>query len=350
MVKVTSSAKQTSRGEPEQAPTRGVEFPRPYVIEFNETTTGLSDLDDHEVVVAARYSVVSPGTELARYRGETFGSRNHGGFPFRPGYAMAGVVVRAGSEAGVEEGAEVLSYTPHQSVYRFDRRKVICVAIPRGLALGVAPFGRLAQVGAVALQVSAAKPDDVVVVVGLGPIGNLAAQLAAASGYRVVGVEKSDYRRRVARACGLQRVVDPSAARAELDSLGGARLVLECSGSTAALLLAADLCSSYGEILAVGAPWKAEADVAASAIVGRIFESYLTLRSGWEWQLPKYDERTGRSVEASLEWVLRKLEDGSIVTDPLVSGTLKPEDAARGYQLLDANPEENLTFLLNWGE
>jgi|GEM_PF-210055 len=317
-------------------------------VDFIRSNVDVRKLSPYEVVVEARCSVVSPGTELARYRGENFGSGQHGGFPSKPGYAMAGLVLAAGKETGLEEGARVLSYTPHQSIYRFDKRKVLCVPLPDNLAFDVSPFGRLAQVGGVALQVSSARPDDVVAVVGLGPIGNLAAQLAVAGGYRVLGIEKSEYRRELAQACGLQRVVDPSEAQSELSGLGGARLVLECSGSAAALLLSVELCAPYGEILTIGAPWKVEADVPASALVALIFEKYLSLRSGWEWQLPIYDQRTGRSVEACLKWVLRKLADGFVVTSPLVSGTLRPIDAASAYELLDTNPEENFTFLLNW--
>ena len=85
----------------------------------------------------------------------------------------------------------MLSHTRHQSVARFDHRERLCVPLPAGLGVDVAPLARLAQVGGVSLQLAAARPGDSVAVIGLGPVGNLVAQLAHVSGYRVVGVERS---------------------------------------------------------------------------------------------------------------------------------------------------------------
>ena len=84
----------------------------------------------------------------------------------------------------------------------------------------MAPLARLAQVGGVSLQLAAARPGDTVGVIGLGPVGNLVAQLAQVSGYGVVGVERSASRRALAQACGLKRVVPPEEAR---DALGTGR-------------------------------------------------------------------------------------------------------------------------------
>ena len=323
-------------------------FPGTLRAELEQIDVDLDNLGPHEVVVRAKRSVISPGTELAHYRGDNrSGPLRHAvrpGQPFFPGYAMVGTVIAAGADAGFVEGTDVLSHTPHQSVARVDCRQRVCVPVPPGLAAEVAPFARLAQVGGVSLQLADARPGDTVAVIGLGPVGNLVAQLAQASGYRVIAVERSVARRRVARATGLKSVVSPEEA-GDGHVAAGTRLVLECSGSAAAVALATEICSPHGQVMTVGAPWRAEPEVAASLIIGHVFERFLSLRSGWEWQVPLYGDR---SVAACTAWVLDRLADGSIETAPLTSGTVTPDAAASAYRMLAGDPEHHMTFVLDW--
>jgi threonine dehydrogenase-like Zn-dependent dehydrogenase len=333
----------------DKRPSSCVVFPGSYRVELEEVLVDLSDLGPHEVVVQARRSLISSGTELAHYRGDSLvglGPPVQGPRPtFHPGYAMVGTVLAAGPNSGFAVGASVLSHTPHQSVVRFDPGQYVCLPLPAGIGLDVAPFARIGQVGAVSLQLSAARPGDTVAVIGLGLVGNLVAQLAQASGYRVVSVELSPGRRELAHSTGLSTVVAPDGAR---DALGpsGAKLVLECSGSQHGVLLATEICASHGEVMTVGGPWRAEPEVAASSVVARVFERFLSLRSGWEWQVPLYGE--GVSIAGCTRWVLERLTDGSVSTVPLVSGTVSPERAHAAYALLDSDPERHITFLFDW--
>jgi 2-desacetyl-2-hydroxyethyl bacteriochlorophyllide A dehydrogenase len=323
-------------------------FPEPRRVELEEVIVDASDLGPHEVVVQARRSVISPGTELANYRGDSLGDllpRQRPHQPLHPGYAMAGTVLAAGSDSGFVVGTSVLSHTPHQSVVRFDPRQVVCLALPAGIDLDIAPFARLGQIGGISLRVAAARTGDTVAVIGLGPVGNLVAQLAQASGYRVVSVERSSSRRDLARSTGLSTVVAPDEA-GDAVAPAGANLVLECSGSQHGVLLATEICARHGEVMLVGAPWQREPEVAASAVVTRVFERFLSLRSGWEWQVPLYDEE--RSVAGCTRWVLERLADGSVATAPLVSATVTPDGAQAAYGLLDSEPEHHFTFLIDW--
>jgi 2-desacetyl-2-hydroxyethyl bacteriochlorophyllide A dehydrogenase len=323
-------------------------FPEPLRAELEQIDLNLDDLGPHEIVVRAKRSVISPGTELAHYRGDNrSGPLRHTvrpGQPFFPGYAMVGTVMARGNEVAFLEGTDVLSHTPHQTVARFDCRERVCVPLPAGLGVDVAPFARLAQVGGVSLQLADARPGDTVAVIGLGPVGNLVAQLAQASGYRVIAVERSAARRSVAHATGLKSVVSPEEA-GDAYLPAEARLVLECSGSASAVVLATEICSRHGQVMMVGAPWRAEPEVAATLITGRLFERFVSLRSGWEWQVPLYGDR---SVAACTAWVLDRLADGAIDTAPLTSGTVPPEAAASAYQMLAGDPEHHMTFLLDW--
>jgi threonine dehydrogenase-like Zn-dependent dehydrogenase len=260
---------------------------------------------------------------------------------------MAGVVVAAGAKSGVLAGERVLAHTKHASSGRFDRRDVVCVPLPDGLDDQVAPFARLAQVTGVIIQIASAQPGDVIAVVGLGAIGNLGAQLGRASGMDVVGVDPSAFRRGVAQDCGVATAA-PDAAAAALAGRGGAQLVLECSGRAAGVVLATELCARYGEVMTVGAPWTGDVDVPASRVVANVFEKFLALRSGWEWQVPRYAEPGRRSVASCTSWILGLLQRGSVVTEPLVSGVVDPSGVAGAYGRLDRQPDGHLTFVIDW--
>ena len=47
-------------------------FPEPRRVELEQLEVSLEALGPHEVVVRGRRSVISPGTELAHYRGDAF--------------------------------------------------------------------------------------------------------------------------------------------------------------------------------------------------------------------------------------------------------------------------------------
>src|SRR5579875_3137059 len=239
------------------------------------------DLGPEEVVVGAKYSVISPGTELAHYRGDAangvLAHAGRRGYPFYPGYAMSGVVLAAGPDTGLQPGQRVLSHTPHASVARLDR-----------------------------------------------------------------------FRRDVARRSGIEWVGDPDEAREYLGKGGRARVVIECSGRSAGVVLAVDLCGPHGEVFTVGAPWTADPEVPASAVLAPVLKKYLNLRSGWEWQVPRYGDGYGRSIVGCTTWILQQLAAGTVTTEPLVTDVVPPSGAAEAYRRLANEPDHAVTFLIDW--
>ena len=83
----------------------------------------------------------------------------------------------------------------------------------------------------------------------------------------------------------------------------------------------------------------------ASSVVARVFERFLCLRSGWEWQVPLYGDR---SVAGCTSWAMRRLADGSLNAGPLISGRVTPDRVGQAYNLLDSQPDQHFTFLLDW--
>jgi 2-desacetyl-2-hydroxyethyl bacteriochlorophyllide A dehydrogenase len=300
----------------------------------------------HEVILRTWYSAISPGTELAHFAGGQTLGHGMGKDGLYPGYAAVGEVLDAGDEAPVHRGDLVLAHTRHQSVVRFDSSVTICARLPTGLAPEHAPLARLAQVGAVSIRLMAGRPGDVAAVVGLGLVGILAAQLLAVAGLHVKGIEPLPQRRAIASRLG----IEAHAPDATDDLRNHCRVVLECSGRERGLLTALDMAAYHGEVFLVGAAWQREGAVVAADVVRPVFNKYLALRSGWEWQIPRMGDGPRGSVAAVTAWVLDCMRAGTLRVDELITDRVLPREAPAAYiELLD-HPTEHLGVIINWRE
>ena len=129
-------------------------------------------------------TLVSPGTELAIYRGLHRQTR----FPFGPGYAAAFQVTAVGREVTqFSPGDLALCMGGHCSQQRVAAGQAWLV--PPGLAPQTAVFARIMGVSMTTLSTTTARPPATVLVTGLGPVGCLAAQVFRSCGYEVVAVD-----------------------------------------------------------------------------------------------------------------------------------------------------------------
>jgi D-arabinose 1-dehydrogenase-like Zn-dependent alcohol dehydrogenase len=78
------------------------------------------------------------------------------------------------------------------------------------------------------LRNSGARPGDVVAVLGLGGLGHLGVQFAAKMGFKTVAIARGQKKGTLAQTLGAWRYIDNKAqdASAELQKLGGARVIL----------------------------------------------------------------------------------------------------------------------------
>lgn len=297
-------------------------------------------LSAQEVAGPTITTLLSPGTELACLDRE-FTSR------WTPGYAAVFRIAECGSEVtGLQAGQLVLAMGNHRSWQRLHQSQVI--PLPAGLDPNVAVFARLMNVSWSTLVTTTARPPDPVLVTGLGPVGNLAAQILRASGYTVSAVDPDAGRRALATSHGIQVNDALPSAPAQGDG-GGYSLVVECSGHEGAVLDACRAVRKRGEVVLVGVPWMARApDLTAHALLHEVFHRYIVLRSGWEWEVP-YEARdfTIGSLRANLAAGMRWLAEGRIITTGLAS-VHAPETAPQIYADLIARKAPAPTAIFRW--
>ncbi len=281
------------------------------------------DPGPNEIAGRTLVTLASPGTEL---NGAYIGNQ----FPRYPGYAAIFEVERIGTEVqGVQPGELRFCMGRHRSYQRFPVTET--VAVPTGLAPESAVFTRLMGVPMATLTTTAARPPALVMVTGLGPVGNLGAQIFQSCGYQVLVVDPDPTRQELANHVGLNRVY-ASVPKDDPTIAGQVALQLECSGHEQAAVDGCHVLQKYGELSQIGAPWSQRNNATAHELLRLIFFNYLTVRSGWEWQLPNHPTtfRRGSIFEnyaAGLQW----LHEGRVKVDGLYE-LMDPTKAQQAYQ------------------
>jgi D-arabinose 1-dehydrogenase-like Zn-dependent alcohol dehydrogenase len=106
-----------------------------------------------------------------------------------------------------------------------------------------------------ALRNSGARPGDVVAVLGLGGLGHLGVQYAAKMGFHTVGIARGKDKEPLARKLGASVYIDSQTQdpAAELQKLGGARVILATATSGEAMSSVQGGLAVNGTLLIVGA-------------------------------------------------------------------------------------------------
>lgn len=292
--------------------------------ELVELPSDTAPLAEHELAGPTLASLTSPGTELNwGYWG------NH--FPQYPGYACVFRIAELGtSVTGLQVDDVVFAMGGHRSFQRHAAANV--VKLPPGLTACDAVFARLMGVSMSTLVTTTARPPAPVLITGLGPVGNLAAQMFQSCGYHVVACDPIDSRRQLAVWSGLTDV------RPRVNSddplAGKFQLHVECAGHEQAVLDGCQLLAKRGEVVLIGVPWKKRVDMQAFDLLHAVFHKYIVLRSGWEWELPIHptEFRPGNLMD-NFAGALRWLAQGKIKVDGL-SLHAHPSDCAAIYRSL----------------
>jgi threonine dehydrogenase-like Zn-dependent dehydrogenase len=265
---------------------------------LSETVT--VDLEPNQIAGPTVATLVSPGTELnGSYLGEKF--------PRQPGYASVFTVEHVGPDVdGVAVGDLRFCMGKHASYQISDDTNSL--PLPDGLDAQVAVYVRLMGVTMTTLVTTSARPPDVVIVTGLGPVGNLGAQNFNANGYTVVGCDPDSERQELASRLGIEEVVGHVS---EASAAGNVALLLDCSGHEAAVVDGAKVVRKRGEVVLVGAPWARRTERYAHDLLHTIFFNYIDVRSGWEWELPRHPEEfRHRSIfgnfATALDWLAQR--------------------------------------------
>ncbi|MEU0398678.1 bi-domain-containing oxidoreductase [Streptomyces sp. NPDC006197] len=265
------------------------------------------------------------------------------------GYSLCGVVEQVGAGIDDVKVGDLVACAGNEHALHAELNwvpKNLYTPVPDGLAPRHAAFG---TVGSIALQgIRQGEPQlgEVALVIGLGLIGQLVAQLLTAAGVRVVGVDPDPARCELAERLGAAACGDPASAAVEAavaeltDGHGVDQVYLAAGGgSNEPVELAARLCRDRGRVVDIGKcrldlPWNAyyekELDV-------RFSRSYGPGRYDPEYELEGRDYPIGYvrwTERRNLACFLDLLARGGVDVEPLISHVAGFDDAVETYRSL----------------
>lgn len=342
---------------------KAIRFMEPEVIDYSEIPE--PEIKDNEVLAEIAYAGFC-ATDIELLTGDMIHIKN--GFtkyPIVPGHEWSGKIVAVGKDvrdfavgdlvtSDVSLGCgecdtcrqghynlcpnrEVVgSYRNRQGVFA----QYVAVPqrhlykIPDGLSLEEAALAEPAATAMYAVTKARIPAGAQVMVIGDGPIGQLAAQLANIAGAsRVIMAGSWDGKLAIAKECGIAQTInyhnEDVVERARQLTDGGPEIIIETSGSNAALNMAVQALKPTGRIVAVSWYNGANVDVAMNTLIVKDAELVGSLAS-----------------PNSFTPVLRYMAEGKLKVKPLITHIKPLEELPDVIRMIRAKKEMRIKVLL----
>jgi 2-desacetyl-2-hydroxyethyl bacteriochlorophyllide A dehydrogenase len=327
-------------------------FPEPKRVEIREMET--PDPAPDQVGIRTVYSGVSQGTERWALTGR-YGHYDHdysAYYPCSPGYQAAGVVDVVGSDvADPQVGDHVFTMGTHftdpshhypgpcqasHSGYLVADASAVTAVAPE-VDLGAASLYHMAGVSRHGVRLTKVQSGDLVVVIGLGMIGQMSAQAARRVGARVIATDLIPLRIEAAAKDSADRVVDARSESLEdvvnEEAPDGADVVIDTTGDAKMFDRCLALIHAEGRIAMQGYyPDPISIDFHPT----HMKRPTVTFPCGWD------DEFNPELAE--------DMAAGRIAIEPLITHRFPYEDAPSAYELVIEHPEQSLGMVFRWSE
>lgn len=300
--------------------------------------------ESDEILVKTLFSTISPGTELA--------CLNHlentpGEYPYYPGYSCCGRVEMAGSAVSeIQEGDLIVCNQIHCS--RFTIKAENCRKVPETVTPREASAFRLASISLQGIRKADIQLGDHMAVLGLGPIGNLAAQFGFCAGAgNVIGFDFVGWRRKLAGECGIWQTAENGEREIFEDAFD---IVIEATGAPQAVNTALKMAKPLGKVVLLGSSRGITNGVNFYRDVHRKGVSIIGAHEMHRAQDEK--DRFGhfRSNAEDERIVLNFLSGKRIRLAPLISEVVPPESAQIIYDRLSGKKEPLMLAAFDWSK
>ncbi len=278
------------------------------------------------------------------------------------GYSAAGVVAAPGREAGGLRAGDAVAcagagFANHAA---YDAVPLNLLAhVPAGVSHRQAAFTTVGTIALQGVRRAEATLGETVVVVGLGLIGQITAQILDAAGCLVIGSDPVAARRELAARLAGAQTIDPSAGDAArqvmaLTGGAGADRVILCAAtrSSEPVNEAFQMCRERGRVVMVGAMGM---DLERTDFYSRELDFVISRSTG----PGRYDDRYERegidyppgfvrwTEQRNMQAFLRLLADGKLDVESLITAEYSVEEAAAAYEAVQNGA---LAVLLTYGQ
>jgi len=281
--------------------------------------------------------------------------------PVALGYCCAGQVVEVGPDVDDLRVGELVacgggSYANHAELVSVPRN--LCVKIPNGLDLRYAAFSTLGSIAMQSVRVADVRLGENVVVIGLGLVGLLAAQLLQAAGCNIFGIDINSTRVQFAIEQGFcQAAVRHAANLKELVSAfsgshgADAIIITAAAPSNDPVALAGELARYKGRVVVVG---RTEMTAPRETYLFKELELCTSLAYGPGTGDPAYEEKGIDYPIGYVRWTenrnmaafLQLVAQHKVQLQPLITHEFDIADASRAFQMVTGQSDESSIAVL----
>lgn len=339
----------------EQLDARFFQLMGPGDLKVVEQNIDLSQLSRDEVVAKTIYSAISPGTEVAAYRGDP---------PLRPmkvyprvnGYCNVAQVQQTGSGVtDYQTGDYILTFQSHRSAFVCDQTKVI-TKIPPDASLQEVSCSYLYNLGYDALLKSDVRPGLNIAVVGLGVLGLATVRLAHLSGCKVYAFSNQIDQYDLAKEFGATKVCPKSGETSEnwFTELNqsGFDVVVTTSNLWSDWLLALKLPRKKGKICVLGFPGRGQQPPNFNPLASQFFydKQLILIACGYTPDLTVLPEDIRFTIKRNCKFLVDWVAQGKLKADKLVSEVVPWHRLPEVYMRMMSREDKLLTCVLKWHE
>ncbi len=300
-----------------------------------------------QVLIRTRASLISPGTERAFFLALP---NTNAAYPLYPGYSNIGEVIALGDGVeGLQVGDRVASGAPHASHVVMDA--VACQRVPEQVSDEDATFFNLIAIAMQGVRKTRIELGEPVIVIGVGPIGMFALQLAKLNGaLPVIAIDQDEHRLELARTAGADVALTNDerlqAAIREQTGADGAPVVIEATGAPAAILLAFRLAMLRGRVSLLGS---ARGETDGVNFYRDVHRKGLSVIGAHEITRPRHDSLPGWWTQADEHRVaLRLLAMQRLSVQPLISHRFTWQAFPQAYELLTRRDSALFGMVIDW--
>jgi threonine dehydrogenase-like Zn-dependent dehydrogenase len=303
-------------------------------------------LQPNEMLLETHYSLVSPGTEIYCASNASADS------PAYLGYTSVGTIVATGEAKKDWLGKNVFvfpslchSHSAHATA-KLISPECLTVEIPKGVNPESALFARFINI-ALTPFLHSRHSSGVLVVIGLGLVGNSICQVGRLLGFDVIGSDPLESRRQLAQQCANAATCNPD---------GIVAIVQERTAGKGACLLA-DTVVNEGtttlatEILREGSDYCMIALPKTKMLpnLPAVWSKDIQINSGWEMPLPRQGQNAyGPSTECNLQRAFAWLSSGAFQAQPLITHRITPNEFADIFNKLIKEPQLTNGIIIEW--
>ncbi len=329
-----------------------------------EREAELPELKTGEVRIEVDSSLISPGTEMA-------GVKNYRENPdpkTEPrvfGYANAGKIIEVGEGhknlcVGMRVAAMGGGGAHHANYANVPVNMVL--PLPDNVTYAQATYACLGATSLHAVRRADVKLGEYGMVLGLGIVGNLAAQLSHINGGRVIGWEGFESRIAIAEQCGIKNIVnfrsaDPVATSKEFAAPYGMDFAIMAFGGPATEAFnSVKKCMKVsqdghimGNVVLVGG---CLVEIGGGAHTGNL-NIKIASRTGPGYHDSEYeygkdypDAFVQFTTQRNLREIISLISERRLLVDPMTTHTMPLEDVGRAADLLIDHPDQAMGIIL----